>query len=95
MKQKRRVYVFLTIILGVILSYIVHGAIEIIYLKTVEDVTWYMHWGFAPCSLPPLVAYMLPVIGIVGGYFLGKFWWQLVYVEKKHWRLKNKEQSNK
>ena len=97
MKQKRRVYIFLTIILGIILSYIVHAGVELLYLKVAgfENVTWYMHWGFAPCSLPPFVAYSILLIGIIGGYFLGRFWWQLVYVEKKHWRFKNKEQLNK
>ena len=83
-------------ILGVILSYIIHAGVELLYLKVVgfENVTWYMHWGFAPCSLHPVVAYALPVLGIVGGYFLGKFWWQIVYVEKKHWRFKKEKQLN-
>jgi len=85
----------LRIILGIILSYIVHGAIEIIYLKTANEIIWSMHWGFAPCSLPPLIAYMLPLVGIIGGYYLVKFWWQIMYVEKKHWSFNKEDQLTK
>ncbi len=38
------------------------------------------------CLMPSWVAYVVPLVGVVGGYFLGQLWWRIVYIEHRHWR---------
>lgn len=78
---KRRVYLFAVIILGVLLSFIAHALIEINYLNSSfsqnKIVTFY-----GGCALPPVFSIALLVLGAVGGFFLGRVWWRLVYVDR-------------
>lgn len=80
-KFKKAVYLVATIILGVLLSFLAHAFIEIKYLD------WALGQGVAVpfylgCALPPALSLELLLFGIVGGFFLGRFWWRLVYVER-------------
>jgi len=88
--MKKTVYILLTCFLGIILSFFVHALIEFTFLEYARAhgirVNWNMDLG-ASCSLPGFVQYLIIFLGILGGYFLGQYWWRIVYIEK---RFKNK-----
>lgn len=83
-RVKKAVYLFASTILGVLLSFIAHGLIEISYLNWAisrhQVVVFY-----GGCALLPVFQTGILAVGIVGGFFLGRFWWQKIYVEKV-WR---------
>lgn len=90
MPVKKTIYILLTIFLGVILSFLAHALIEINYIK------YLLARGLAPanqmvfgqgyCALPIWLQIGLPLIALIGGYFLGQWWWRVVYIEHKRWR---------
>lgn len=85
MNLKKIIYIFLTMVLGLILSFIFHALIEIIYIN------YLLGKGILPkpsaitskCYLPSALQVFLIFAGLIGGYFLGQFWWKKVY-EKSH-----------
>ncbi|MDP3964863.1 MAG: hypothetical protein Q8Q20_04405 [bacterium] len=85
---KKKVYVAFSILLGILLSLLAHAGIEALYLGWADAnnqvVTWY-----GGCSLHPFIQAAIFVLGAVGGFFLGLWWWRIVYIEKRHWH-KNK-----
>jgi hypothetical protein len=85
--MKRIIYLIASVILGLLLSIITHALIEIQYLKQVDpaSVVW-----INGCALPSWLKIALPIIFAVGFFFIGRIWWHLVYVERRHWRFKNK-----
>jgi len=83
MNYKKITYVCLTIFLGIVCSTIIHTIAELLYLRHASQVTWYQYFGYAACSLPPIVVYSLVVVGGIAGYLLGLVWWKIVYVEKR------------
>ncbi len=89
--MKKNIYVVIAIFLGVFLSFIIHAVIEIIYIKYSlnNGAALANHPMFGKhCVLPHWLNYGLLVVGIVGGFFLGLYWWKVVYIQKRHWRLK-------
>jgi hypothetical protein len=97
MQYKKTIYLCASTFLGILLSYIVHAAVEIMYLNHAlasgQSVKWYSHFGLGSCALPPYIQYGLLAAGIVGGYWLGRWWWRIVYIEKRHWRCKIKKEQ--
>jgi hypothetical protein len=80
-KFKKAVYLFATTIMGILLSFVIHAFIEINYLSWVEN------QGYAPvfyghCALHPALQAGLLILGAVGGFFLGRFWWRKIYIER-------------
>ncbi|MFH1236314.1 MAG: hypothetical protein V1685_05255 [Parcubacteria group bacterium] len=86
---KRVVYLFSSVILGILLSLITHAVIESLYISSAlengDTITWYTAFGVleGACALHPAIQWGLLVLGAVGGYFLGRFWWRLVYIERR------------
>ncbi len=87
---KKIIYVLLVIALGKLLGFI---AFEILSLKFVKILTRrglpvefdHILW-FVWSPLPAYLYWILVYAGAIGGFFLGLRWWQIVYVEKRHWR---------
>ena len=89
--MKRIVYILLTMFLGLLLSFFVHVALEMPSLTYIVE-------GGAQVGLVPLLTWVqwVPVHrystiiialgGIVGGWFLGRHWWYIVYVEKRRFK---------
>ena len=80
-EQKHVVYLISSTILGLLLSFMVHAAIEINYLSWAAQnkvsVTFYGN-----CALPPALQIIIWILGAIGGYYLGEFWWRKIYVER-------------
>ena len=86
--NKRKIYLFLSEILWLLLSVIAYVMTEKFYINN------QLSQGVAPVSvsggffLSPIVAIAFLIVGAVFGYFIGTLWWRLVYVERRHWRFK-------
>jgi H+/Cl- antiporter ClcA len=78
---KKAAYLCAATILGILLSFIAHAIIEIVYLHRAESqgkvVTFY-----GSCALPPVLQILLLALGAIGGFLLGRFWWRKVYIER-------------
>ncbi|PIV45259.1 MAG: hypothetical protein COS25_00785 [Candidatus Nealsonbacteria bacterium CG02_land_8_20_14_3_00_37_10] len=79
--MKKIVFVVLAIILGIILSFLIRAIIEILYLtwaiKTGVVIEWISVFGGEDkCALPTWLIYLLPVLGIIFGIWLGLYLWQ-------------------
>jgi len=86
-RPKKAFYLFCCVILGILLSFILHVIIELpIIFIMVSDMSRYsfglswnewmaIHWVFTA---------LMMVAGIVFGYWIGKRWWQYIYVDKKY-----------
>lgn len=78
---KKTVYLIAAVILGMLLSFIAHAMIEINYLSWAisRDLAVPFYNG---CALPPVLSSWLLLLGAIGGFFLGRFWWRLIYVDR-------------
>ncbi len=85
-------------LLGVELMVILHSLLEGIYLAFTFKIDSLPEksilWLFST-YLPSYVPIIMLIAGLVGGYFLGQVWWQIVYVEKRHWSWDRKEKRKK
>lgn len=88
MKIKKIFYLICSTVLGIIFSLIIIEAVEIIYIQIADRIIWYYYFETISCALHPVVVYGMGFIGIIGGFFVGQLWWRMVYIEKRHWRLK-------
>ena len=79
---KHIAYLCTTVLLGVLVSILAHVGLEAISLNWAERAGYAVHWYWG-CALHPAIQIGLPILGAVGGYFLGRFWWQWVYVDRK------------
>lgn len=84
---KRPLYLGLTTLLGVMVSYVLHAVVEVWYLSAAEtrgwDVRWTKHLGLGLCALPVAAQYGLLATGLIGGFLMGRVWWRWVYVERR------------
>jgi len=97
--MKKTIYIILTIFLGLMLSFIGHALVEVAYINSAlssgREVQGIYFLGFGWCALPNWVQYTFSVLGIVGGYFLGQYWWKVVYIEKRHWRFRRQQKKKR
>lgn len=85
-KPKRVVNLIASTVLGLLLSFLVYTIGEIKYLSCFfGNNTSSMFW-YIGCAVFPGLRTALFIIGAGGGFFLGKFWWQKVYIEQVWWR---------
>ncbi|MBI2984496.1 MAG: hypothetical protein HYY50_02630 [Candidatus Kerfeldbacteria bacterium] len=85
----RTLYLALTMLLGVTVSYGLHALIELWYLSWAQNtgrlITWTRHLGIGLCALPRWLQYGLLAAGLVGGFLTGRVWWRWVYGEGRRW----------
>jgi len=84
MNFKKTVYVSLTMVLGLILSFLAHALIEIFYINYSLSKGIVLKPSFltSKCYLPSIFQIFLILAGLLGGYFLGQKWWKKVYSKK-------------
>jgi len=80
-RLKKVIYLFSATVLGVILSFIVHAFIEIGYLRWAESQNLAVSF-YSGCALLPALQLALLLSGAAGGFFLGRFWWRKIYIER-------------
>lgn len=78
---KKAIYLLASIILGLLLSFLVHAFIEIKYLNWMEEQGRAVSF-YGGCALAPWLQIALWLIGTLGGYFLGRWWWRMVYIDR-------------
>lgn len=80
-KLKKGVYLVAAVVLGLLLSFLIHSSIEMSYLSLIRasgiTATFY-----GQCALLPVIQASLWFLGAAGGFFLGKYWWRKLYVER-------------
>ena len=85
--MKKITYIIAWIILGLVLSFLAHTGLEIIYIKyaiknnIVIDSQTVLGHGY--CALPAYLQLGLVILGIILGYLAGIYFWRIIYVEKK------------
>jgi len=84
MKTKHRIYLFLSALLGLLLSILFWAAVEL------KFVSWSVSQGVVVLDYwaSPFVLGLIMIGGIILGSIAGVRWWQIVYVEKRHWRMR-------
>lgn len=84
--SKRTLYIVLCVVLGILGQFVVHGVVETWYISLLtqdfERFSLGLSWG-AWFSIHHVVSLMLLVFGACFGYWLGVYWWHLVYIERK------------
>lgn len=88
-KFKKTVYLSASVVLGVMLSFLAHAIIEMIYLRLASSQDWPVSFHYG-CALPLVLSYGLFIIGIIGGYFLGRYWWRWIYIDRV-WEIRSKK----
>ena len=75
--MKKIIFIALFVILGIILSFLVHAIIEIFYLnwaiKNNKTIEWTKIFGENYCALPIWLIYLILVFGIVFGLWFGLY----------------------
>ncbi|HEY4477346.1 MAG TPA: hypothetical protein VJB56_01850 [Candidatus Paceibacterota bacterium] len=90
---KRDAYLFFSIVLGFLLSFLVHAVVEIWYIGRLVDNFEIYSFGLSWSAwffVHDVASVILALLGVVGGYAVGKRWWQIVYVENRHWFYERK-----
>ena len=94
MNLKKTVYLMLTIVLVSLLMLILHSFLELWYINSFVayngDFPGQTVFLQLSSYLPPGIPVFLLLIAIIGGFFLGQWWWRIVYIEKRHWRWRRK-----
>ncbi|MFH1509204.1 MAG: hypothetical protein ABIE68_03505 [bacterium] len=78
-KAKHVIYLIASTFLGIILSFFVHAVVEMWYLNYLSDNSFEVIWH-GGCALPYYLQIIILLAGAIGGFFLGKAWWKLVYL---------------
>ena len=78
---KKVVYIFAWVVLGLLLSLLLHAYIEVKYIH------WLLSHGkevqfYGNCTLSPALQIAILLLGVVGGFFLGRFFWKKIYVDR-------------
>lgn len=84
-ETKRKIYIGLFILLGFLLGMLVHGFVETwyIYRLLVDFEKYSLGYTWAEWyTIHEIFSLIIFIISIFFGYFLGKYWWRLVYEEK-------------
>lgn len=84
---KRIVYQMLVIILCSLLGLLLHAWIEMSYLSRAASAGRVVNF-YGSCALTPALSAGIWILSIVGGYFLGRFWWRWLYVDRKWEKFK-------
>jgi len=75
--MKKYIYIFAWIVLGLLLSLLVHAIMEMAYVKyaMAKGIILVNHtaFGFGYCVLPIYPQAILLILGILGGLFAGRF----------------------
>ncbi len=86
---KKIIYLIASVTVGLLLSLNLHALIEVKYLNWLES-RGEVDRFYGCCALPPVVQILILLHGLEGGYYLGKYWWRKVYIER-FWEKRKKK----
>jgi len=85
--MKKQIYIVLSVILFILLSFLIHATLEIGMISFLtKDFQKYglgLSWAdwFAVHYVGTII---LLVLAIIAGYFIGQRWWNYIYIQKKY-----------
>ena len=79
---KHRIYLISSVLLGLLLSILMHALIEEVYLSWATNAGRTIIW-YGSCALHPAIQIGLLILGAGGGYGLGRMWWRMVYIDRR------------
>ena len=84
--MKRTIYITLFTFLGVLLQFLVHAGIEIpvisLLLNDFEAFGLGLTWN-QWVMIHNIGTIVFFAAGAVGGFLLGRYWWRVIYIEKR------------
>lgn len=78
---KKSLYIALSIFLGFLLSIIFHSLLEIFVISQSDSPDPSASLGHS-CYLPGYLNMAIAFFGLIGGFFLGNYWYKKVYEKK-------------
>ncbi|MEK7617875.1 MAG: hypothetical protein AAB410_01905 [Patescibacteria group bacterium] len=85
-QTKRKIYIALFIFLGFLLGLLIHGFLEIWYIKGLISNFPKYSLGFSWAdwfTIHKIFSGFTFIGGVLFGYFQGRFWWRTVYEQKR------------
>lgn len=93
--MKRTIYIILFIILGVFAQFLAHALLELWYIALLAtDFARYglgLSWD-AWFLIHHIATAVLFTGGVLGGYLSGKYWWRVIYIDKKYEKCRDTHQ---
>jgi hypothetical protein len=87
---KKIIYVLLAVSLGKLLGFLAFEMLTLKFVLILEErglpVEFQQIFWFVSSPLPAFLYWTLVWTGVICGFFAGLRWWQIVYVEHRHWR---------
>ena len=89
MRIKKTIYILMAMLLTILLVMIAHALIETWFIfKLLSEGTLPLTnlLFIRDCYLPVSLQITLLLAGVISGYFLGHYWWRVVYEGKRPWK---------
>ena len=87
--MKRNIYIVLTTFLGILLGGLIIGLVEKWIISNAlsqgilpESYFYIREYGY----ISPYLSIGILILSVISGFLLGRKWWNIVYVQKRHWR---------
>lgn len=83
--MKKTVYIICFTFLGILLQFLIHAGIEVLYIKMLARnfETYSLGFSFQQLVLfHHIVTVILLIAGILFGLWQGKYWWKRLYEDK-------------
>lgn len=65
-------------ILVALIAILTHVIIELVMLKV------YNSYLLSTTTVAFISSTVILLVGVIGGYFLGRTWWRIIYIEKRY-----------
>ncbi len=95
-RVKKAAYLSASVLLGLLLQLIVHAVVEIIVIgRLVSDFEKYglgMTWADW-YAIHFIASVVLVIVGAAFGLWIGRRWWTMVYVERRHPRIRRLDEK--
>lgn len=93
--MKRTIYIISFTVLGVLVQFLAHALLELWYIALLT--ADFARYGFglswdAWFLIHHIATAVLLVGGLFGGYFSGRYWWRIIYIEKKYGKCRDTHQ---
>ncbi|MEK7642906.1 MAG: hypothetical protein AAB372_00415 [Patescibacteria group bacterium] len=92
---KHRIYIFLSIFLGGLIAFVLQALLELWYLQLLARDFEAYSFGLTWSTLFFVyrgISFIVFIAGVWAGFRLGEYWWELVYVQRRHWLFRRRTQ---